>query len=200
MHVATPDVLDALKGTEVTCETCAHYLVFAAEEISDGDTRFKCAPPIREKSHQDGLWEALARGEIQMITSDHSPCPPELKSDNFLESWGGIAGVQMLLSAVWTGASNRGYSLQQVSQWLSREPAKLAGLENQGSIAAGQLANLVVFDPEAEFECRDLFHRHDGSAYQGRTWKGVVEATYLRGVQAFRDGAAGPPQGQLLSI
>jgi allantoinase len=199
VHVATPEVLDVLKGTGVTCETCAHYLVFAAEEIEDGDTRFKCAPPIREKFHQDGLWEALVRGDIQMITSDHSPCPPELKNDDFLKSWGGIAGVQMLLSAVWTGASSRGYSLQQVTKWLSAEPAKLAGFDNQGSIAPGKLANLVVFAPEAEFECRDLFHRHEGSAYQGRTWKGVVEATYLRGVQAFHDGAAGPPQGQLLN-
>lgn len=199
VHIATPDVLDVLKGSKVTCETCAHYLVFSAEEIEDGDTRFKCAPPIREKSHQDGLWEALARGEISMITSDHSPCPPDLKNDNFLESWGGIAGVQMLLSAVWTGASQRGYTLRQVSEWLSGAPARLVGLEDQGSIAPGQLANLVVFDPDTEFVCQHLFHRHDGSAYQGRTWKGVVESTYLRGVQAFHAGTAGPPQGRLLN-
>lgn len=199
VHVASPDVLDVLKGTGVTCETCAHYLVFSAEEIADGDTRFKCAPPIREKVHQDGLWKALERGDIQMITSDHSPCPPDLKSDNFLESWGGIAGVQMLLSAAWTGASQRGYELHHIAKWLSSEPAKLAGLQDQGSLSTGKLANLVVFDPEAEYQCETLFHKHPGSAYEGRTWKGVVEATYLRGVQAFHDGAAGPPRGQLLN-
>lgn len=199
VHVSTPEVLDELEGTRVTCETCAHYLVFSAEEIEDRDTRFKCAPPIREQKHQDGLWKALAEGKIQMITSDHSPCPPDLKTENFLESWGGIAGVQMLLSASWTGAEKRGYSLTQLARWLSSEPAKLAGLQDQGALEVGKLANLVVFDPEAEFHCETLFHRHGGSPYQGRTWKGVVEATYLRGLHAYHEGAAGPPQGRLIN-
>jgi len=199
VHVSTPEVLDLLEGTGVSCETCAHYLVFAAEEIEDRDTRFKCAPPIREKVHQDGLWKALAEGRIQMVTSDHSPCPPDLKTENFLESWGGIAGVQMLLSATWTGAERRGYSLNQLACWLCSGPAELAGLQDQGAIKVGNLANLVVFDPDQEFVCESLFHRHGGSPYQGRTWKGVVEATYLRGVQAYREGAAGPPMGRLLN-
>lgn len=189
VHVATPDVLDLFQGTSVTCETCTHYLAFRAEEIKERATNFKCAPPIREKLHQEGLWQGLKDGQIQMVTSDHSPCPPDLKNEDFLKSWGGISGVQMLVSGFWTGASQRGFSLPDMARLLCSEPAKLAGLEAKvGSIAEGLCANLVVFDPEAEFECRTLFHRHSGSPYEGRLWRGVVEATYLHGTLAYRNG------------
>jgi allantoinase len=145
------------------------------------------------------LWQALRQGKIQMITSDHSPCPPELKNDNFLESWGGIAGVQMLLSATWTGAKKRDFQLTDLALWLSSEPAKLAGLStSKGQIAVGLQADLCIFDPEADFLCKDLFHRHAGSPYEGRTWKGVVQATYLRGRLAYRLGEKSEPLGRLL--
>lgn len=200
VHVSSAEVLTALEGSEVTCETCAHYLAFCAEEISDGATNFKCAPPIRERRHQESLWQALKEGRIQMVTSDHSPCPGGLKNDDFLASWGGIAGVQMLLSATWTGAEARGIPLNEMMSWLSAAPARLAGLDRDlGSIEVGKLANLVVFDPRKEFECDSLFHRHGGSPYQGRTWKGVVEQTYLRGVSAYHQGTHESPSGRFLS-
>lgn len=186
VHVSSAEVLAALEGSTVTCETCAHYLVFSAEEVADGATNFKCAPPIRERAHQEGLWQALKEGRIQMITSDHSPCPPEMKNDNFLESWGGIAGVQMLLPAVWTGASSRGFLLSDVARWLSSAPAQLAGLSHRvGRIETGLEANLVVFSPEEEWECTELYHRHGGSPYQGRHWKGCVKACFLRGERVW---------------
>ena len=189
VHVSTPEVLDLFEGTDVTCETCAHYLVFSAEEIADRATNFKCAPPIREKVHQDGLWQALKEGKIQMVTSDHSPCPPDLKNDDFLSSWGGIAGVQMLVSAFWTGASVRGFSLSDAARLLAQNPAKLAGLSDQiGEIKPGLKANLMVLDPDASFECTKLQHRHAGSPYEGRNWKGVVKAVYLAGNLALENG------------
>lgn len=200
VHVASPEVLDLFQQSKVSCETCAHYLSFAAEGIADKATNFKCAPPIRESYHREGLWRALLEQKIAMITSDHSPCTPDLKNQNFLESWGGIAGVQMLLSAVWTGAYARGFSLIDLCRWLSLEPAKLAGLASErGSIEIGKLAHLVVFDPEALQTIEKLYHRHQGSPYEGRTWKGVVEATYLYGQQVF-DGVTIDPKarGQLI--
>ena len=201
VHVASPDVLDVLQGSPVTCETCAHYLVFAAEEIPAGATEFKCAPPIRAHSHREGLWKALGDGRIAMITSDHSPCPGDLKNDNFLTSWGGIAGVQMLLRAVWTGASGQGFSLSDVARWTAEEPAKLAGLwADRGSLEVGKLAHLVIFDADRVGTVTTLLHRHAGSPYEGRTWKGVVEATYLRGEIVF-DGSTVLPEskGRLVS-
>lgn len=199
VHVASHQVLDALEGSGVTCETCAHYLVFSAEEIPEEATNFKCAPPIREKEHQEGLWAALGSGQISMITTDHSPCPPDLKSDDFLKSWGGIAGVQMLLPAVWTGASSRGYTLADVARWTSAEPAKLAGLsQSLGSIEAGKKAHLVVFDADSEVVCHSLRHRHAGSPYEGRSWKGVVKATYLRGECVYDGESVVEGRGELL--
>ena len=200
VHVASHLALDVLEGSPLTCETCAHYLVFAAEEIPDRATNFKCAPPIRESVHREGLWEALKDGRIQMVTSDHSPCTPDLKNESFLASWGGIAGVQMLLNATWTGASARGFGLTDLVRWLASEPAKLAGLSHErGAIKVGNLAHLVIFDPETEQKVESLKHRHSGSPYEGRTWKGVVEATYLHGERVF-DGSAvlAGPQGRVV--
>lgn len=200
VHVSSHEALDALENSGVTCETCAHYLVFSAEEIENSATNFKCAPPIREKSHRDGLWKALEEGRIQMVTSDHSPCPPELKNQSFLDSWGGIAGVQLLVSATWTGASARGYTLSDLARWVSLEPARLAGIQaRKGSIEIGRDADFVVFDPEREFVCDSLYHRHGGSPYQGRRWKGVVVETFLRGESAYKGGDVRGPHGRLLS-
>lgn len=200
VHVASDQVLDVLEGSQVTSETCAHYLSFCAEEIVPSATNFKCAPPIRERVHQSGLWEALRAGKITMVTSDHSPCPPELKNDSFLESWGGIAGVQLLLQATWTGAVARGFTLVDLAKWLSREPAKLAGIESRkGSLEVGLDADFVIFDPEAEFECGQLFHRYQGSPYQGRRWRGTVVETHLRGQVAYSPSDLTSPRGHLIT-
>ena len=202
VHISSPKVLKALEGTDLSCETCTHYLVFAAEEIGRQATNYKCAPPIRSREHQDGLWSALGDGRIQMITSDHSPCPPELKNSSFLESWGGIAGVQMLLTGVWTGASQRGYQLHDLARWLSEAPARLIGRAHElGSLAPGLTANMVVFDPEKESVCQTLYHRYQGSPYQGKAWKGEVVATYLRGECVYNNqsGHSAIPKGRLIS-
>lgn len=200
VHVSSPLALAPLDNSEITCETCAHYLAFSAEEVEESATNFKCAPPIREASHREGLWKALGQGRIQMVTSDHSPCPPDLKNQSFLDSWGGIAGVQMLLSATWTGASARGYSLSDLARWVAQEPARLAGLQaRKGSIEVGRDADLVIFDPEREYRCESLFHRHGGSPYLHRTWKGTVVETFLRGESVYRGGEVLGPLGQFLS-
>lgn len=199
VHVASPEVLKFLEGSSVTCETCTHYLCFAAEEIPDEATNFKCAPPIRSKAAREGLWTALKDGRIRMVTSDHSPCPPDMKSENFLESWGGIAGVQMLLTATWSEAKKRGATLVDLARWTSSEPAKLAGLDRQrGQIAERMIADLTVFDPEKTFTVERLLHRHGGSPYEGRTWTGAVEATYLRGERVFQDGKVAPERRGIL--
>lgn len=192
-------------GARVTAETCPHYLTFSAEEIPDGATEFKCAPPIGARVNRERLWEALAAESLIAVVSDHSPCPPALKSrdtGNFISAWGGIASLQIGISATWTGARARGYSLEQLVDWMSAGPARLAGLSaTKGAIIPGCDADLVFFHPGDEFtvDAARLRHRHPMTPYHGRRLAGVVEATYLRGVEVFRRGAPDKrPAGRLL--
>jgi allantoinase len=196
------------RGLAVTVETCPHYLTFAAEEIVDGATEWKCAPPIRGQENRERLWAALAAGEIDLVASDHSPSPPALKhreSGDFARAWGGIASLQLSLSAFWTEARKRGFTLDDLVRLMSRAPAALAGLGDlggrKGAIAPGYDADLVVFDPEASFrvEPERLEHRHKLTPYSGRVLNGVVEATYLRGEPVYDRGRFPDlPRGRVL--
>ena len=195
----------ASAGIAVSVETCPHYLTFVAEEIPDGATSFKCAPPIRSRANRDELWNALAAGEIDLVATDHSPAPPALKrlSDgNFIAAWGGIASLQLSLSAVWTGAANRGVPIEDLARWLSERPAKLAGLAHKGDIAIGRDADFVVWDPDAEttVDATALHHRHAVTPYDGRRLRGQVRTTILRGRTVFdRGDFPSPPNGTTLN-
>lgn len=189
VHVAARAALDVLREgfSGVTAETCPHYLTFAAEEIPDGATQFKCAPPIRDRATREALWDALRDETLTMVVSDHSPCPPELKrldAGDFARAWGGIASLQLGLCATWTGAHARGFGLADIARWMAANPAKLAGIgHRKGTIAAGRDADLILFDPEASWtvEARTLHHRHKVTPYDGLTLRGVVRRTLLRG-------------------
>ena len=183
-------------GIAVTAETCPHYLAFDAEEIGNGSTEFKCAPPIRESANRHALWRALLGGGIDCVVSDHSPCPPAMKRKNtgdFLSAWGGIASLELGLSTVWTEACQRSASIEDVVRWMSAGPAKLAGLENRkGAIARGHDADLVIWEPEAGFtvEPARLRQRHKLTPYAGRRLLGVVYKTLLRGEEVDPEGPA----------
>lgn len=172
------------EGLPLTVETCPHYLTFAAEDIPEGATEYKCAPPIRDTANREGLWQGLKDGVIDFIASDHSPCPPDMKcrdEGRFDLAWGGISSLQLTLPIVWTEASRRGHTLSEVVDWLCHRPADLVGV--QAGIEVGKPANLVVFDPEASSTVRgtELEHRHKLTPYEGRELRGVVQSTYLRG-------------------
>jgi allantoinase len=193
------------EGLPVTAETCPHYLRFAAEEIPDGATAFKCAPPIREADNRELLWRALAEGTLDLVASDHSPCTPALKkleAGDFAAAWGGISGVQLGLAVVWTEARRRGFGLADVVRWMCAAPARLAGLAGRkGVIAPGADADLVVFQPDERFTVRPqgLHHRHKITPYAGAELEGVVETTYLRGEVVYDRGThAARPAGRLL--
>jgi allantoinase len=182
----------------VTAETCPHYLYFSAENIPDGKTEFKCSPPIREGVNQALLWEALRSGEIDMIATDHSPCPPALKcsdSGDFRAAWGGIISLSVSLPAVWTAARDRGFHITDVVRWMSEKPASLARVSSRkGTIASGQDADLVIFDPDATFEvgADDFPSRHKLSPYIGETLTGRVLKTIVRGEMVYNEGRFRP--------
>lgn len=183
------------EGLPFTVETCPHYLCLSAEEIPDGATHFKCAPPIREEDNRGRLWRGLEQGIIDLVTSDHSPCTPHLKKPvegDFCGAWGGIASLQLGLSSVWAQASERGLSLECVVERMSERPARLAGLApRKGRIARGCDADLVAFDPDVRWTVeRDALHfRHKISPYVGRVVRGRVTKTWLRGRTVFEQSA-----------
>lgn len=211
VHHSSSDALPILRaaraeGLPLTVETCPHYLTFAAEEIPDGATHFKCCPPVRERENREKLWEALAEGVIDMVVSDHSPCTPNLKlpeTGDFLEAWGGIAALQFSLPVIWTQAEKRGFGLRELTRWMSKAPAELAGLDKRkGRLAIGCDADIVVWHPEKEFQIvPEIIHfRHKLTPYSGMNLRGVVESTYVRGEKVYENGQfAGNSIGALLT-
>jgi allantoinase len=191
VHLSSADALPTLRaahadGVAVTAETCPHYLCLTAEEVSDGATQFKCAPPIREAANREALWGGLEDGTIGCVVSDHSPCPPELKrldTGDFGQAWGGISSLQLRLPLLWTEASRRGHTLADVVRWTASEPARLVRLTRKGAIQEGFDADFVIFAPDETFTVRagNLHHRHALTPYEGRVLSGVVRGTWLRG-------------------
>ena len=210
VHLATSKALDMLRaakseGLPVSVETCPHYLHFSSEKIPDGQTLFKCAPPVRSRANREKLWQGLREGVIDLVATDHSPCPPEMKrldERNFRTAWGGISSLSLALPVMWTEANSRGFTLADIARWMAEGPAGLAGCESQkGRIAKDFDADFVVFEPEAEFTATEdrLFSRHRVSPYLGEKLCGVVKATYLRGECVFSDGKfPGEPGGREL--
>jgi allantoinase len=193
------------EGVRISVETCPHYLFFASRSIRNGRTEFKCAPPIRDLQNNKKLWAALRKSTIDFVVSDHSPSPPTLKcldTGDFFKAWGGIASLQLGLSAMWTKMNGRNNSLNPLVGWMSKGPARLVGLEkSKGAIAIGYDADIVVWNPEKRFVVKPemLQHRHKITPYANHSLRGVVEATFLRGEMIYDRGRlVGAPCGTLL--
>jgi allantoinase len=206
-HESLALILAARAGeVSITAETCPHYLAIAAEDIADGATEFKCAPPIRGASIRDALWEGLTDGVLDCIVSDHSPCPPAAKrrdTGDFFAAWGGIASLELGLSVICTEMRHRKIDPANLGKWMAEGPARVVGLLGQkGVLAAGADADVVIFDPFEQFtvDAARLHQKHKLTPYHGRELTGRVRATYLRGNLIFADGeTVGKPSGRLLS-
>ena len=199
VHLSSADSIEQIvrakqKGLPLTVEACQHYLYFSSEEIHDGRTEYKCAPPIREKANNEKLWQALKEGIIDFVATDHSPAPPalkELESGDFIKAWGGISSIQFALPALWTAARKHDCSLSDIAKWLCSNSAILPGLQNRkGKIEKGYDADFVVWNPEKKFTVtKDIIHhKHKITPYLNEELYGVVEQTWLNGEKIFDAG------------
>ena len=201
VHVSAAGALDGLSAG-MTAETCPHYLTFTEDDVDREGAILKCAPPIRDAANRERLWEALGDGRITLVASDHSPSSRERKAGDIWSAWGGIAGVQTLLPALLTEAPRRGIDLTRLASLLADAPARLLGLARKGRIAPGMDADLVLVDREREWtlDATALQTRSGQSPYLGRTFRGLVRATLVRGRIVYRDGEfpAGPGHGRFV--
>lgn len=202
LHLSSSEALDDIKrakaeGVRVTVETCPHYLTFASEEIPDGATQYKCAPPLREDENRKKLWQGLIDGTIDHIASDHSPCTADLKHleiGDFAKAWGGVSSVQLGFSAIWTAGKQFDIELQDIARWFAANPARNFGIARKGEIAVGNDADFAIIAPEETFTVKvaELEHKNKISPYDGREMRGVVKQTILRGnTELTRDSKVG---------
>jgi allantoinase len=199
VHLSSANSIDQIarakeKGLQLTVETAQHYLYFHAEDIQDGHTEFKCAPPIREKTNNERLWDGLKRGIIDFVATDHSPAPLELKQINtgdFLRAWGGISSIQLALPALWTAAKAHDCDVNDIAKWLCLNCSTLAGVNNtKGKIEKRYDADLVAWDPDKKFVVKEesIHHKHKVTPYIGEELYGVVDQTWLAGEKIYDNG------------
>jgi allantoinase len=198
VHLSSADsirqIADAKrKGLPLTAETGQHYLYFTAEQVPDGRTEYKCAPPVREKENNERLWQALKEGIIDFVATDHSPAPPamkELVSGDFIKAWGGIASLQFALPVLWTAAKRHGCSPADIATWLCEKPALLPRLGLKGKIAKGYDADLTAWNPGKSFIVKEemIRHKHKITPYLNEELFGVTEQSWLAGEKVFAGG------------
>ena len=215
VHLSAVEALGAVgaardMNTDVSVETCPHYLTFDDGDLAAHGASLKCAPPIRDARNRDGLWRAVLDGKIDFVASDHSPCPPDLKAPtDIFGAWGGVAGVQSLLSAVFSGALARAGDALDVRKvagfvaWrLSARPAKRFGLwPRKGTIAQGSDADIVLFDPDREWTLDEESSRTRGvDPYVGRRFRGKVVRTLVAGRTVYneREAVTNPMRGRFI--
>jgi allantoinase len=178
-------------GVDVSIETCPHYLTFTEEDVERLGPIAKCAPPLRSQEDQDALWFQVLNGTVEIVASDHSPAPPEMKTGAFFETWGGIAGVQSSLLALLDGGHHqRKLPLERIASLVSRGPARRFRVPNKGSIQVGHDADLVLVDlaKGQKLEAAQLFQRHPLSPYAGKHFAASIRRTLRRGATIFADG------------
>ena len=180
------------RGVNVTLETCPHYLAFTEDDLERLGAVLKCAPPVRDRLERDQLWREVLAGQVDIIGSDHSPAPPEMKtSEDFFAIWGGISGVQSTLAVLLTeGVQARGLSLESVANMLAGNPAERFRFAHKGRLELGFDADFSIIDLSKHFtlEPDELLYRHTQSPYLGKTFAGVVQRTISRGHTIFLDG------------
>ncbi|GGA15655.1 allantoinase [Paenibacillus marchantiophytorum] len=209
VHISSAEAVQVItdakaRGLDVTVETCPHYLVLTSADLEQLGAIAKCAPPLRTAQDQERLWQELAAGRLDLLASDHSPCPAAMKQGEFIEAWGGISSAQSSLELMLDeGHLRRDVPLPLLARLLATEPAKRFGLyPRKGQIVLGADADLALVDLKMSYtlQASDLLYRHPHSPYVGKTFGCRVKATFLRGNQVYElhEGVADRTEGAWL--
>lgn len=201
VHASAADVarrvnLAKQRGVDATVETCTHYLSLTVDDLNELGAIAKCCPPVRNKAVVDELWEAISNGEIDFVSSDHSPSSGDLKvlkeGQSIFDCWGGISSAQSTLNVLLEeGYFKRNIPLETISRISSTNPSKRFGIyPKKGAIEVGSDADFAIVDLSKKFTLQkdDLFYKHKHSPFIGREFRGKVECTILRGQKVFENG------------
>ncbi|PGT77464.1 MULTISPECIES: allantoinase [Bacillaceae] len=198
VHISSAKAIEKIeeakaKGLNITVETCAHYLLYNHEHLRELGTVAKCAPPLREKEEQGKLINLLINGKFDMLTSDHSPCPYDLKDPNvynLFEAWGGISGGQFTLLSAIELATRYHIPFEQVAVWTAQAPAERFGLSDKGQIKVGGDADFAIVSLEDSFIVtkENFFAKHKESLYMGHTFPCKIVGTINRGNIIYENG------------
>jgi allantoinase len=208
VHLSSADAVDLVvgaraRGVDVTCETCPHYLVLDAGDADRIGAVAKSAPPLRSSAEREALWGRLMAGDLDMIASDHSPGPPEMKEGHDMFAvWGGISGAQTTVPLALTHGLRRGATTSRLVDLLCTNAAGRFGLPGKGRLAVGADADIAIvrLDDPWRLRAEDLEYHHRHSVFVGGLLHARVVRTILRGVTVFGEGAtAAPPAGRLVT-
>ena len=199
VHLANKQGVEAVtkakdEGYEIYAETCPQYLEFTSEVYQREDGRnFVCSPPMKGAESRAALWEAIRRGDIDTVATDHCPFQSYEKDwgkDDFTKIPNGCAGIENMYPYMLSAANSGRISFEKAVALCAANPAKIFGCRTKGEIAVGKDADLVIYDPEKEFTItNEKMHSDcDHTIWEGVTVHGYPVRTYSRGRLVYRDG------------
>lgn len=206
-HISTAKAIKLVtearkRGVDVYCETISHYLIMTADDVERLGTVAKCSPAIRDAQNQLKMWAKLQNGEIDFVSSDHSPCDPKLKDGEFMLVWGGISACQTTLAGLLTHAHHdRKVPLTEIAKLTAQNVNEIFKIKGKGKIAVGYEGDFAIVDLKHKYtlKAEDLFYKHQVSPFVGDEFCGQVVQTILRGTTIFKDGKiVSKPIGRLL--
>lgn len=209
VHISTSEAIQVIlkakqEGVDVTVESCPHYFAFTADQVDEVGPKAKCQPPIRKAEDQARLWDELLAGNIDWLTSDHSPCTEDLKQGTIWEAWGGISGAQNNVDLMFDLAvKQRGLPVHEFVKLIATNPSERFNISHKGEIAVSKDADIILVDPNQSYTVKreDLYYKNKHSAYEGRKIDCRVTKTIVRGNVVFdlEKGIVGEPVGKLIS-
>lgn len=199
VHLANKEGVQAVErarneGYQIYAETCPQYLEFTSEVYKRADGRnFVCSPPMKGEESRLALWEAIKKGLITTIATDHCPFQSYEKDwgkDDFTKIPNGCAGIENMYPYMLSAANEGKITFNKAVELCSYNPAKIFGCDAKGAIEVGKDADIVIYDPTKNFTItNDKMHSDcDHTIWEGIKVKGYPEATYSRGKLVFKDG------------